>query len=374
MYEKHFGLKTKPFELVPNPDFLYVAGSHKKALTYLHHGIKGRIGFILMTGEVGSGKTTLLRAVTKNLESNVTISRVFNTKVTSDQMIALINEDFGLNTSGKEKVSMLRDLNDFLIDQYAKERQPVVIIDEAQNLKVEQLEEIRMLSNLETSNTKLLQMLLVGQPELWNTLASPELRQLRQRISISCHLLPLAREETEGYVYHRLQKAGGNNSLRFKSETIDTIHDFSRGVPRLVNILCDFLLLAAFTEGTKEVSVDLAREVAEELERENRYWQDLTQCSPAAHGSIDELSAQMNNDEARISRHLASPAEVTSLEARLAEMQKSVGKEIRQLRSYLWEMEVKMRTLGKDLSEIRRLLANLEELRRGTNRDRDLIP
>jgi len=320
MYEKYFDLKTKPFELVPNPDFLFLGSGHKKALTYLKYGISENIGFILMTGEVGSGKTTILRDLIKNLNGNVKLSKVFNTKVTSDQMIALINEDFGLNVSGKEKVGMLRELNDFLIDQHAREMQPILVIDEAQNLSAELLEEVRMLSNLETNMSKLLQIVLVGQPELRNTLALPELRQLRQRISISCHLLPLSREETESYIYHRLKKAGGGNSIQFHEGTINTIHDFSRGVPRLVNIMCDFLLLTAFSGGTKEITADMAREVAGELERENRFWHDSVEGKYAGSGIPDEISTRLKKVEEHMLSHAVSPAEVTALVAEVASM------------------------------------------------------
>ncbi|MFC1657368.1 XrtA/PEP-CTERM system-associated ATPase [Candidatus Moduliflexota bacterium] len=361
MYEKYFNLKTKPFELVPNPDFLFLGNGHKKALTYLKYGISENIGFILMTGEVGSGKTTILRDLIKNLNGNVKLSKVFNTKVTSDQMIALINEDFGLDVSGKEKVGMLRELNDFLIDQHAREMQPILVIDEAQNLSAELLEEIRMLSNLETNMSKLLQIVLVGQPELRNTLALPELRQLRQRISISCHLLPLSREETESYIYHRLEKAGSGNSIRFHEGTIDSVHDFSRGVPRLVNIMCDFLLLTAFSGGTKEITADMAQEVAGELERENRFWHDSVESGYSGPGISDEISARLKKVEEHMLSHAVSPAEVTALVAEFASMKKSVLSQVGQLRSYLWETEVKVRTLAKEIAEIKKLAADQEK-------------
>lgn len=274
MYEKFFNLRTKPFELVPNPDFLYMSRSHKKAMTYLDYGIREKVGFILLTGEVGSGKTTLVKNMIKGLNGRVTLSKVFNTKVSSEQLISMINEDFGLDVGGKDKTTLLRELNDFLIEQYANRRQPILIIDESQNLSPELLEEVRLLSNLETDTSKLLLIILVGQPELRKTLASSELRQLRQRISISCHLLPLTRDEMEKYILHRLEIAGNREAVKFPEEIMDIIHVFSRGIPRLVNIICDFLLLSAYAEGTKELSAELAREVVGELELENSYWDD----------------------------------------------------------------------------------------------------
>ncbi|SPP99501.1 Secretion ATPase, PEP-CTERM locus subfamily [Candidatus Sulfobium mesophilum] len=294
MYEQFFSLKTKPFDLVPNPDFLFLSKSHKKARVYLDYGIKERAGFILVTGEVGSGKTTIVRDLIKGLNGNSTLSRVFNTKVTSEQLMTMINEDFGLDVHNKDKISLLRELNDFLIDQYARKRQPILIIDEAQNLSPELLEEVRMLSNLETDRTKLLQIILVGQPELTKTLGRPELRQLRQRINIRCHLFPLTAEETEEYILHRLEIAGNREAIRFEKEVIDAIYGYSRGIPRLINIICDFLMLSAFAEETKVLTAEVVNEVIGELESENRYWHDE---SSGNNPSKLEESALIENTE-----------------------------------------------------------------------------
>ena len=218
MYTSFFNLAEKPFELLPNPKFLFLSKGHKKALSYLEYGIQERAGFTLLTGEVGSGKTTLLRNVIKNLGSKSTLAMVFNTQVKTEQLLALINEDFGLAVEGKDKVALLRNLNDFLVEENSKGQQPIVIIDEAQNLSPEALEEIRLLSNLEFDSFKLLQIILVGQPELRQVLSQPSLRQLRQRISISCHLGPLSLQETKDYISHRLEIAGnrGSPDLQFK--------------------------------------------------------------------------------------------------------------------------------------------------------------
>ncbi len=274
MYEHFFNLKVKPFDLVPNPDFLFLSKSHRKAKGYLEYGIRERTGFILVTGEVGSGKTTIVRDLIKGLNGGATLSKVFNTKVTSEQLIAMINEDFGLTIDNKDKITLLRELNDFLIDQYADSNQPILIIDEAQNLTPELLEEVRMLSNLETDRSKLLQIILVGQPELRKTIAQPELRQLRQRISISCHICPLTRKEIEEYIFHRLEVAGNRDAVALSDIIFNAIYEFSRGIPRLVNIIFDFLLLSAFVEGTRELSTELVQEVIGELEMEHKYWND----------------------------------------------------------------------------------------------------
>ena len=166
MYTDYFNLKVKPFELVPNPEFLYQSRSHKKALNYLKYGLIEQAGFILLTGEVGSGKTTIVRNIISEMGKDVALSMLFNTKVSSKQILAMINEDFGLNVTGKDKITLLRNLNDFLVGIHAQKRRAVVIIDEAQNLSPSALEEIRLLSNLEATSTKLLQIVLVGQPEL----------------------------------------------------------------------------------------------------------------------------------------------------------------------------------------------------------------
>jgi putative secretion ATPase (PEP-CTERM system associated) len=272
MYESFFELRVKPFELLPDPRFIYLSKSHKKALTYLDYGIRERAGFILLTGEVGSGKTTLIRELIDKHYEQTVLSKIFNTRATSEQLLAMINDDFGLPTKGKEKVSLIRDLNDFLIDQYARGNHPILIIDEAQNLAPDLLEEVRMLSNLETSDSKLLQIILVGQPELRDILSAPDLRQLRQRIGISCHLQALSREETEQYIMHRLEVAGKASAVDFLPESLDVVFRYSKGIPRLINIICDFLMLSAFAEETKAISIDMVREVIGDLDFDNHFW------------------------------------------------------------------------------------------------------
>lgn len=273
MYEKHFSFKHKPFELIPNPDFLFLSNTHKKAITYIDYGIKEKIGFILLTGEIGSGKTTIVRNLIKNLNGSVRLSRVNNTKVSSEQLIAMINDDFGLDVEGKSKTKLLSDLNEFLISQYSDKFQPILLIDEAQNLSPDLLEEIRMLSNLETDRAKLLQIILVGQPELKKTLMMPELMQLRQRININYHIAPLTIDETERYIKHRLSIAGNPDAIEFEDTMVSRIYQFSRGIPRLINILCDFALLAAYVDARKTVNIEIIQEVIKDLESRD-YWSE----------------------------------------------------------------------------------------------------
>jgi len=304
MYEAFFNLNKKPFELVPDPEFMYLSRSHKKALTYLDYGIRERAGFILLTGEVGSGKTTLIRDLLNKRYERITLAKVFNTRVNSEQLLALINDDFGLSVAGKDKISLIRDLNDFLLEQYAAGNQPILIIDEAQNLSADLLEEIRMLSNLESSHSKLLQIVLVGQPELRQTLAAPQLLQLRQRISINCHLKALSREEMPEYIVHRMTVAGNGQALNFPGGTLDMVYQYSRGIPRLVNIICDFLMLSAFAEEASTVSTEMAHEVLGDLDFDNHFWGGSEMgsglvlvgasppgCVPSATGSVAEAAS-----------------------------------------------------------------------------------
>ena len=272
MYESFFSLTGKPFELLPDPEFLYLSPAHRKAITYLDYGIRERAGFILLTGEVGSGKTTIIKNIIKTLDKNVNTSKIFNTSVTAHQLLSLINDDFGLDIAGKDKVALFKDLYDFLIREFVSGRHCLLMIDEAQNLSPDCLEEVRMLSNLETENSKLLQIILVGQPELRRFLAAAEMRQLRQRISINCHITPLDREQTEAYILHRLERAGNRHAVAISAESFDVIQHHSRGIPRLINIMCDFLLLSAFVDESHDISEEMVREIAADLQFEQNYW------------------------------------------------------------------------------------------------------
>ena len=288
MYESFFNLATKPFDLQPNPAFLFLSQSHKRAVAYLDYAIRERVGFILLTGEIGSGKTTIIRDLIKKHKENIVLSKVFNTRVDFGQLLTMINEDFGLSCSGGDKSVLLRELNQFLIDQFASGNKAVLIIDEAQNLTPETLEEIRMLSNLETDSAKLLQIILVGQPELRQTLALPELLQLRQRISCYCHIRPLMQEEIEQYILHRLEIAGNRQALIISHEVMGIIWRYSKGIPRLINIICDFLLLSAFAEEMKEVTPELAREVISDLDFNNQFWGECVPTCEADGGPRED--------------------------------------------------------------------------------------
>ena len=274
MYTDYFGLKCNPFGLTPDPEFFFLSKEHKKALTYLNYGLSANTGFILLTGEIGTGKTTLIRKILKALNKNIKVARVNNTLVNSEQLISMINDDFGIDTTGKDKTRMLSDLSEFIVNQYAQGFRTALIIDEAQNLSSTLLEEIRLLSNLETDKSKLLQIILVGQPELKQILALPELRQLRQRISIKCHINPLTADETNDYIMHRLEVSGKRNAVTFGEGSIELLHAFSRGIPRLINMACDFIMLNAFSSGTTKIDKASTKEVIDELEADGGFWKD----------------------------------------------------------------------------------------------------
>ena len=297
MYEKFFNLKSKPFELVPNPEFLYQSPSHKKALNYLNYGLRERAGFILLTGEVGSGKTTIIKNLIKNLDDDVELSILFNTRVSSKQLVALINDDFGLDVGRKDKITLLHDLNDHLLELHAQNKRPVIIIDEAQNLDSHVLEELRLISNLEVANAKLIQIILVGQPELNSTLAKDKLRQLRQRISVHCQLMPLTREEVEDYVFHRLETAGNRNALKWENTCFDLLYLYSQGMPRLINIFCDFILLSAFAEETRELTPQLVEEVICDVSWNSHIGSQESRSINSAHASNDIEKIFLNQKE-----------------------------------------------------------------------------
>ncbi len=338
MYEKHFSLKCKPFELLPNPEFLFQSSTHKKAMTYLDYGIKERIGFILITGEIGSGKTTIIRNFIKNLNESIKLSRINNTKVSSEHLISMINEDFGLEVEGKSKTKLLSELNDFLIDQYAKKYHPILLIDEAQNLSPELLEEIRLLSNLETDRAKLLQIILVGQPEMNKTLMLPEMMQLRQRININYHISPLTIDETVKYIKHRLAIAGNPSVIKFQGAMTEFIYKFSRGIPRLINILCDLALLTSYVEGKKEVTDDIIREVVHDLES-----RDFSNISHDA-----DVSEPVKKNEDSDYRALAGDIAVKIIEIESA-VKKSI-EEIASLSGKIDRVEAEVTTMKGDQS------------------------
>jgi general secretion pathway protein A len=267
MYERFFGLQECPFKANPDPRYLFLTGQTQEALAGLTYGIQNRKGFILLTGEVGTGKTTLLHRLLDWLRlQRVATAFVFNSKFNESQLLDYVMADFGIRCDSHDKSQMLMRLNHWLLDRYRAGAPAVLIVDEAQNLSADVLEEIRLLTNLETSTEKLLQIVLSGQPELEGKLRSQQLRQLRQRITLRCRTAPLTQEETFGYVAERLRIAGANGEPIFSKEAIETVHLYSRGIPRVVNLLCEHALINAYVDHLRPVPAHAVEEVAREFQ------------------------------------------------------------------------------------------------------------
>jgi len=271
MYLDFYGFREPPFNLTPDPRFLFLSDRHREALDTLLFGIRQRKGFIQITGEVGAGKTTLCRAALEQLDEGFRTALILNPVLTAPQLLRTILTELGLEAPGRaDRVAALGVLNRFLLDQLAAGCDVVLIIDEAQDLPWELLEQIRLLSNLETDQRKLLQIVLIGQPELRDKLDDPVLRQLRQRITVRYHLPPLSRLETEYYVQFRLQVAGANGRPDFSPWAMRGVHRYSRGIPRLINAVCDSTLLAGYVEGTEHLRLRHVRRAIRELEGKQR--------------------------------------------------------------------------------------------------------
>ena len=266
MYERFYNLRERPFALSPDPEYLYPSRVHQEALDYLRYGLETQAGFIVITGEIGSGKTTLMQTLLRNLDSHTTVGRIVNTMLEPRELLETIMIDFGLDPTGRSKALLLRDLSQFLVDQRLGGRMVLLVIDEAQNLSLAALEELRMLSNLETEKSKLLQIVMVGQPNLRDKLAAAELEQLRQRITVSYHLPPLDIDETANYINHRLRRAALGTPMEFPREATDLIHARSRGVPRIINVICDAALVFGYAEERRVFDAATIRDVLAELE------------------------------------------------------------------------------------------------------------
>src|SRR5262252_7082337 len=264
MYKQFFGLNKNPFEISPDPFFYHATPRHNEALANLHYGVGRRKGFIVITGEVGTGKTLLVRCLLAELrKGNIAVGYVFNPLLSTTEFFQYIMADLGLQYSGRSKTEMLLDLNRFLIQRHARGLITALVVDEAQSLQPELLEEIRLLTNLETSQQKLLQIVLLGQPELETLLDSPQLRQLKQRIALRCQLLPLDEQQTRSYVLSRLERAGAQPEPPiFNDEALQKVFEFSRGIPRIINNLCENAMVNAFAHQQRNVTADMITEVA----------------------------------------------------------------------------------------------------------------
>jgi general secretion pathway protein A len=266
MYNKYFGFRESPFSVTPDPRFFYTNSFYQEALAALLYGIEGRKGFIVVTGEVGTGKTTLLRKLMRNLEATIHPVFIFNTQLSFTQLLKLILHDLGLAPQRNDRLAMMEELNRYLIEQLKQRHIVCLLVDEAQNLSDEALEELRLLSNLETDKEKLLQIVLMGQPELEEKLDQPGLRQLKQRAALHCRLLPLEKNEVGPYIDFRLRAAGYEEKTLFEPEAVEKIAFYSKGIPRLINIICDNAVLIAYAASRKAVAAEMIEEVAHDIQ------------------------------------------------------------------------------------------------------------
>jgi general secretion pathway protein A len=315
MYKAFYSLKRHPFEITPDPSFLFPTGRHNEALAALYYGVRRRKGFVVLTGEVGTGKTLLLRCLLQALKQNrdVAYAYVFNGRLSPVEFLQYIVSDLGLPAGSKNKGELLLQIAHYVISRSQKNLTTVLVVDEAHHLSAEILEEIRLLTNLETADEKLLQILLVGQPELDDKLDSPGLRQLKQRIALRSHLQPLNSEETKGYIQRRLQLAGSPYpAALFPPETIAAVYQHSQGLPRLINTICENALIAAYARQMRSVSPDIIDDIATDFRLgvqshplEQRKAPDELDVRTAARTLLDlysRLQAEQARDEELSSR------------------------------------------------------------------------
>ncbi|MEN8183519.1 MAG: AAA family ATPase [Myxococcota bacterium] len=266
MYEEYYELLRSPFEMTPDPAFLYLGEVHQEGLSTLAYAVRARKGFVMLTGEVGTGKTTLLQALLSQLDADTASAFIFNPCLEPLDFLRMLLEEYGIEEPRRTKADYLLALNHFLIGRLERDLPTLLIVDEAQNLSSEMLEEVRLLSNLETPRSKLLQIILVGQPELAEMLAQPGLRQLRQRIVMRHRLVPFTARETEEYISERLRLAGYTGKGIFKGSALRAIHEVTGGIPRLVNVVCDSALLLGYARDWPSLSRAAIGEVASDLE------------------------------------------------------------------------------------------------------------
>ena len=287
MYQRFFRLRESPFNVNPDPRYLFLTGQMQEALAGLIYGIQNRKGFILLTGEVGTGKTTLINRLLDWLRGQrVATAYIFNSRLDVSNLFDFVMADFEIPCESREKSQVLLRLNQWLLERYRAGETAVLIVDESQNLSSDVLEEIRLLTNLETSTEKLLQIVLAGQPELEEKLKMPSLRQLRQRITLRCRTAPLSLEETFGYVAERLRIAGANGEPIFSKEAIQTVHLYSQGIPRVVNLLCEHSMINAYVDGLRPIPAHMVEEVAREFQ--------LDEIAPIVSGALSSTAKTAN--------------------------------------------------------------------------------
>jgi type II secretory pathway predicted ATPase ExeA/pSer/pThr/pTyr-binding forkhead associated (FHA) protein len=304
MYLDSFNLKELPFRLSPDPQFLYLSNAHARAKAYMESTIWFTDGFVVITGEIGSGKTTLIETFLRELDKDVVVAQINQTQVSVIEFLQTLLAQFGFNPFRMKKAELLTTLNNFLIEQYAAGRKVLLIVDEAQNLSLRVLEEIRMLSGVETTKEKVLRIILAGQPEMNHKLDAPELVQLTQRVRLRFHLAALSQDDMQGFILHRLEVAGSEGREIFAPDTYDLLYRFTGGVPRLVNTLCDTAMLAAFNDDSNVVTVKHLTDAIEELQWVDYAHRKHTQTM--AMPDVDEREPDLDWDTATVARSASS--------------------------------------------------------------------
>jgi general secretion pathway protein A len=286
MYNRFFGFKERPFKLVPNPEYLYLSRIHEEVLAHLNYAVNYGDGFVEITGEVGTGKTTLCRMFLESLDENTEVAYIFNPKLDALQLLKAINDEFYIPSDTDSVKTLIDNFNAFLLKKKAQGRRVILLVDEAQNLSADVLEQLRLLSNLETTTSKLLQIILVGQPELGELLDTDRLRQLNQRITLSCRLMPLDVAETQEYIRHRLHIASRKPGVTFSAAACRAIFNYTGGVPRLINIACDRALLIGFTLGIHHISKEIVKRAIRELDEKRSRQRSMSKRQKAVIGLV----------------------------------------------------------------------------------------
>jgi general secretion pathway protein A len=335
MYESFYGFREKPFSLLPDAGFLYLSGQHRMALTLLEYGLMNQAGFTVISGDIGTGKTTLIRQLLNQIDSDIKVGLITNTHRSFGELMQWIALAFELPHQGKDRVSLYRDFMTFVIEEYAQGRRTVLIVDEAQNMSSETLEELRMLSNVNADKDQVLQVVLVGQRELRETLRRPDLIQFAQRIGVDYHLEPLSEEETRNYIRHRCQTAGGAPDL-FSDQACVEIYSITGGVPRMINMLCDTSLVYGYAEQRERIDATLVRDVARDRQQTGLFpgKQDTSAVSR-------QTAPESGSTAATTQSSFGGPSSATSKPASSQSLRVAIASESELLRLYL------SRLLGK---------------------------